>query len=230
VRSRVLLVEDEDRIASFITKGLSSRGFEVDRVANGRDVDGALDGVDVIVLDLGLPDEDGLDVLTRLRASGRTTPVVILTARSDVEDRVAGLEVGADDYVPKPFAIDELAARLRARVRQRAADATTLRAGAIELDLVARTVAVDGNGVELTPREFTLLETLMREPGRAFSREELLERVWGLRFDPRSNLVDVYIGYLRKNLGSGTVRTVRGVGYAAASGAERRRRRTSKPD
>jgi two-component system, OmpR family, copper resistance phosphate regulon response regulator CusR len=231
VISRVLLVEDEDRIASFITKGLASRGFEVDRVANGRDVDGALDGVDVIVLDLGLPGEDGLDVLTRLRASGRTTPVVILTARSDVEDRVAGLELGADDYVPKPFAIDELAARLRARVRQRAADATTMRAGEIELDLVARTVAVDGNGVELTPREFTLLETLMREPGRAFSREELLERVWGLTFDPRSNLVDVYVRYLRKKLGSGTVRTVRGVGYAVATGAERRRRRrTSQPD
>jgi DNA-binding response OmpR family regulator len=227
---RVLLVEDEDRIASFITKGLSSRGFDVHRVANGRDVEGALDGADVIVLDLGLPDEDGLEVLTRLRASGRSTPVVILTARSDVEDRVAGLELGADDYVSKPFAIDELAARLRARVRERAGDATTLRAGAIELDLVARTVAVEGDGVELTPREFTLLETLMREPGRAFSREELLERVWGLTFDPRSNLVDVYIRYLRKKLGTGAVRTVRGVGYAVATGNERRRRRTPKPD
>ena len=229
VIATVLLVEDEDRIASFITKGLSSRGFEVRRVATGAEVDAALDGADVVVLDLGLPDEDGLDVLTRIRATRRSLPVVILTARSDVEDRIAGLEHGADDYVPKPFAIDELAARLRARVRERPAGATTLRAGSIELDVIARTAAVDGASVELTAREFTLLETMMREPDRAFSREELLRRVWGLTFDPRSNLVDVYVRYLRKKLGHGAIRTVRGVGYAVATGTERRRRRASKP-
>jgi two-component system, OmpR family, response regulator len=225
--AHVLLVEDEDRIASFITKGLSTRGFEVRRVATGREVDDALNGADVVVLDLGLPDEDGLAVLSRLRASGRSVPIVILTARGEVEDRVAGLEHGADDYVPKPFAIDELAARLRARVRERPDGATTLRAGTIELDLVGRSATVGGTSVELTAREFALLETLMREPQRAFGRAELLERVWGLTFDPRSNLVDVYVRYLRKKLGHGAIRTVRGVGYAIAIAPERRRRGTT---
>jgi two-component system, OmpR family, response regulator len=209
----VLLVEDEDRIASFIQKGLATRGFEVRRVASGGEVADAVDGNDVVVLDLGLPDVDGLEVLTRLRENGVPTPVVILTARGEVEDRVSGLDLGADDYLPKPFSIEELAARLRARMRVRASEATTLRADGIELDLVARRVSADGVSVELTAREFALLETLMREPDRTFSREELLDAVWGLTFDPRSNLVDVYVRYLRRKLGHRAIRTVRGVGY-----------------
>ena len=211
---RVLLVEDEDRIASFIQKGLATRGFVVRRVANGGEVAEAVDGSEVVVLDLGLPDVDGLEVLTRLRRDGVSTPVVILTARGEVEDRVSGLELGADDYLPKPFSIEELAARLRARLRERAPETTTLHVGGIELDLVARRVSTDGASFELTAREFALLETLMREPDRTFSREELLEAVWGLTFDPRSNLVDVYVRYLRKKLGHRAIRTVRGVGYA----------------
>ena len=148
---RVLLVEDEDRIASFIQRGLGSRGFTVDRVATGGGVDERLAaGVDVLVLDLGLPDEDGLDVLERLRARDEQVPVVILTARGEVEDRIAGLEQGADDYVSKPFSIDELAARLRARVRTSGEIVTKLRAGDVELDLVTRVVLVDGRTVELT--------------------------------------------------------------------------------
>jgi DNA-binding response OmpR family regulator len=214
----VLLVEDEDRIASFIEKGLRTRGFVVRRVASGRDVAHALEGTDVIVLDLGLPDVDGIDVLTRLREEGNSTPVVILTARGDVDDRVYGLEHGADDYIAKPFSIEELAARLRARMRDRPRDAMVLRVGDLELDLVSRQVRADGKAIELTAREFTLLETLMRDPGRTFTREELLEAVWGLTFDPRSNLVDVYVRYLRKKVGHRTIRTVRGVGYTLAHG------------
>ena len=219
----VLLVEDEDRIASFIERGLSTRGFRVHRVATGAEAEASLEGRDVMVLDLGLPDGDGLDVLARIRAGGSSLPVVILTARGDVEDRVAGLEGGADDYVPKPFSIDELAARLRARVRERPADRTTLRVGDVELDLVTRRATIDDRRVDLTSRESLLLETLMREPGRTFSRAELLEAVWGLSFDPRSNLVDVYVRYLRKKLGDRVVRTVRGVGYTISAAAARAR-------
>ncbi len=227
---RVLLVEDEDRIASFIAKGLGSRGFVVDRAATGADVDERLAaGADVMVLDLGLPDEDGIDVLTRLRARGELIPIVILSARGEVEDRVSGLDLGADDYVAKPFSIDELAARLRTRVKPPSGEiATKLRAADIELDLVTRVVSVGEREVELTAREFTLLETMMREPDRAHPREELLERVWGLTFDPRSNLVDVYVRYLRKKLGSTAIKTVRGVGYAITPPPPSRRRRTGR--
>ena len=214
----MLLVEDEDRIASFIEKGLRTRGFVVRRVARGGDVADALDGSDVIVLDLGLPDVDGIDVLTRLREDGVSTPVVILTAKGDVDDRVYGLEHGADDYLAKPFSIEELAARLRARMRARPPDTMALRVGDLELDLVSRRVLADGTAIELTAREFTLLETLMREPERTFTREELLAAVWGLTFDPRSNLVDVYVRYLRKKVGHRTIRTVRGVGYTLTHG------------
>jgi DNA-binding response OmpR family regulator len=213
----VLLVEDEDRIASFIEKGLSSRGFSVRRVASGSEVPDAVDGSDAIVLDLGLPDVDGVDVLSRLRDDGISAPVVILTARGDVDDRVRGLDHGADDYVTKPFSIEELAARLRARMRERPGDVMALRVGEVELDLVTRRVRCDGRTVGLTAREFTLLETLMREPERTFTREELLAAVWGLTFDPRSNLVDVYVRYLRKKVGHRTIKTVRGVGYTLSS-------------
>jgi DNA-binding response OmpR family regulator len=212
---KVLLVEDEDRIASFIEKGLRRRGFDVRRVVTGGEALGIVsDGVDIVVLDLGLPDIDGLEVLRTLRGSWASLPVVILTARGDIDDRVAGLDLGADDYVPKPFAIDELVARMRARLRPHAdATQTKLNVGDLELDLIARRARLTGKIVELTTREFALLEMLMRHAGQAVSRSDLLSNVWGLDFDPRSNLVDVYIRYLRRKLGDDRIQTVRGVGY-----------------
>ena len=211
----VLLVEDEDRIASFVEKGLGTRGFEVRRVVTGGAALGAVsDETDIVVLDLGLPDMDGLDVLRILREAWASLPVVILTARGDIDDRVAGLDLGADDYVPKPFAIDELAARLRARLRARSDESLTrLHVGDLELDLIARRARLTGKIIELTSREFALLEMLMRHAGQPITREELLANVWGLDFDPRSNLVDVYVRYLRRKLGNGWIETLRGVGY-----------------
>ncbi|MGH2671935.1 MAG: response regulator transcription factor [Actinomycetota bacterium] len=214
----VLLVEDEDRIASFVEKGLRTRGFEVRRVVTGgAALDAISDDVDIVVLDLGLPDIDGLEVLRSLRKAWASLPVVILTARGDINDRVAGLDLGADDYVTKPFAIDELAARLRARLRARFDESLTrLHVGDLELDLIARRARLTGKIIELTAREFALLEMLMRHAGQAISREELLANVWGLDFDPRSNLVDVYIRYLRRKLGNSWIETLRGVGYRIA--------------
>lgn len=210
----VLLVEDEERIASFVEKGLGTRGFDVRRVVTGgAALDAISDEIDIVVLDLGLPDIDGLEVLRSLRKTWVSLPVVILTARGDIDDRVAGLDLGADDYVPKPFAIDELAARLRARLRARDESLTRLHVGDLELDLIARRARLTGKIIELTSREFALLEMLMRHAGQAISREELLANVWGLDFDPRSNLVDVYIRYLRRKLGNGWIETLRGVGY-----------------
>lgn len=216
-------MEDEDRIASFVEKGLCARGFEVRRVATGRDaLEAADDEVGVVVLDLGLPDVDGLDVLRELRDRRNGTPVVILTARGDLEDRVRGLDLGADDYVPKPFAIDELAARVRARLRPRADYAVRLTVDDLELDLIARRARIGDRVIELTAREFALLEMLMRHPGRIVTREELLAEVWSLDFDPRSNLVDVYIRYLRRKLGEDRIVTKRGVGYGIAERSDQR--------
>jgi DNA-binding response OmpR family regulator len=211
----VLLVEDEDRIASFVEKALRRRGFDVRRVATGGEALGAVSaGVDIVVLDLGLPDIDGLDVLRALRKSWASLPVVILTARADIDDRVVGLDLGADDYVPKPFAVDELVARIRARLRpQPDGTSTKLNVGDLELDLIAHRARLTGKIVELTSREFALLEMLMRHAGQAVPRSDLLSNVWGLDFDPRSNLVDVYIRYLRRKVGDDRIQTVRGVGY-----------------
>jgi two-component system, OmpR family, copper resistance phosphate regulon response regulator CusR len=211
----VLLVEDEDRIASFVEKALQRRGFDVRRVVTGGEALGAVSaGVDIVVLDLGLPDIDGLDVLRALRKSWASLPVVILSARSDIDDRVVGLDLGADDYVPKPFAIDELVARIRARLRRQPdGTSTKLNVGDLELDLIAHRARLTGKIVQLTSREFALLEMLMRHPGRAVPRSDLLSNVWGLDFDPRSNLVDVYIRYLRRKVGDDRIQTVRGVGY-----------------
>jgi two-component system, OmpR family, copper resistance phosphate regulon response regulator CusR len=211
----VLLVEDEDRIASFVEKALQRRGFDVRRVVTGGEALGAVSaGVDIVVLDLGLPDIDGLDVLRALRKSWASLPVVILSARSDIDDRVVGLDLGADDYVPKPFAIDELVARIRARLRpQPDGTSTKLNVGDLELDLIAHRARLTGKIVELTSREFALLEMLMRHPGQAVPRSDLLSNVWGLDFDPRSNLVDVYIRYLRRKVGDDRIQTVRGIGY-----------------
>ena len=217
--STVLIVEDEARIASFLTKGLKAAGFTTHTTAAGREaVELALQtSFDLIILDVGLPDIDGFEVLERLRGQGARTPIIMLTARSSVADRVAGLENGADDYMPKPFSFEELVARVRLRLRPTApeggADGHLIEHGGLVLDLRTRRVSVEGRWVDLSAREFSLAETFMRHPGQVLSREQLLERVWGMDFDSGSNVVDVYVSYLRGKLGKQRLETVRGVGY-----------------
>jgi DNA-binding response OmpR family regulator len=170
-----------------------------------------------MILDLGLPGKDGLDVLGELRGQGEILPVIILTARDDIQDKVAGFEAGADDYVTKPFRFEELLVRVKARLRQSGSnqgmEEMVLKVGNVVLDLRSRKVKVGLNTVELPAREFTLAETFFRHPGQVLSREQLLDRVWGYDYDPGSNIVDVYVGYLRKKLGSDLIETVRGMGY-----------------
>jgi len=215
--SRILVAEDEARIASFIEKGLKAGGFSVTVVGDGPAAyEGAISGE----LDLGLPLLDGFAVLGRLRQSGSRIPVIILTARSGVNDTVAGLESGADDYMAKPFRFEELLARIKLRLRSdvRAPELTVLRYGDLALDVTTRRVAVGARQVDLSAREYSLLETLMRHPGQVLSREQLLSRVWGYDFDPGSNVVDVYIRYLRRKVGAGRIETLRGVGYRLREG------------
>jgi DNA-binding response OmpR family regulator len=215
---RLLVVEDEARIASFLIKGLTDQGYGVDCVATGAEalVRSRNCDLDLLILDLGLSDMDGLDVLRQLRAEGRRLPVIILTARAEIEDRVEGLDLGADDYLTKPFAFEELIARVRARLRSRNGDFGSLDVGGIRLDPVTRRAEVAGRFVELSDREFELLETFMQRPGELLSREQLLSRVWGLSFDPGSNIVDVYIGHLRRKVGEERIETVRHRGYRLA--------------
>jgi DNA-binding response OmpR family regulator len=214
--NRILIAEDEPRLASFLEKGLRSNGFVTTLADDGAKASlmARDDEFDLLVLDLGLPSKDGTEVLRELRASGQRMPVIILTARDDVSDKVAGLEGGADDYVTKPFRFEELLARVRARLRdERTVERTVLRAGAIVLDLRTRRASTEGRTIDLTAREFTMLEVLIRHAGQVLSREQLLSHVWGYDYDPGSNVVDVYVGYLRKKLGSGSIETVRGMGY-----------------
>jgi DNA-binding response OmpR family regulator len=212
--NRILIAEDEVRLAAFLEKGLRATGFTTTVVSDGEQAAQlARDSeFDLCVLDIGLPGMDGFSVLRTLRERGERLPVVILTARDDV---VTGLEGGADDYVLKPFRFEELLARIRARLRKGGTvEESVLRAGDIALDLHTRRVNVGDQSVELTAREFTLLETFMRHAGRVLSREQLLSAVWGYDYDPGSNVVDVYVGYLRKKLGEGVIRTVRSMGYS----------------
>ncbi|SDW72963.1 DNA-binding response regulator, OmpR family, contains REC and winged-helix (wHTH) domain [Amycolatopsis xylanica] len=212
----ILVVEDSARIGAFVEKGLRAHGFATRWTRTGADgLAEALTGAhDLVVLDLGLPDLDGSDLLRALRGAGRTTPVVILTARDSVVDRVAGLSGGADDYLAKPFAFEELLARIRLRLRGHAdAEPAVLRSGDLALDLRTRRVSLAGKETDLTAREFALLETLLRNRGQVLSREQLLGRVWGFDFDPGSNVVDVYIRYLRRKVGADRIETVRGMGY-----------------
>ncbi|WP_067598092.1 response regulator transcription factor [Nocardiopsis listeri] len=214
--SRVLIVEDEERIASFVRKGLTANGFTTTVVGTGGEaVDYAVTGgFDLMLLDLGLPDTDGFDVLRRIRSMGVQTPVVILTARDGVRDTVTGLEIGADDYVTKPFRFEELLARVRLRMRtERTADLTVLRAGGMSLDLRTRRASVDESTVDLTAREFALLELLMRHPGQVLTRQQMLSHVWGYDYDPGSNVVDVFVRALRRKVGAERIVTVRGMGY-----------------
>ena len=215
--SSILIVEDEPRIVAFLTKGLKAAGFTTHTTAAGREaVELALQtSFDLIILDVGLPDIDGFEVLQQLRGQGVAAPVIMLTARSSVADRVAGLEGGADDYIPKPFSFEELLARIRVRLRPEAAGADQMRLTHRDmvLDLRTRTLTLEDRTVELSAREFALAEPFMRHPGQVLSREQLLSAVWGLDFDPGSNVVEVYVSYLRNKLGRDRVETVRGMGY-----------------
>ncbi len=217
--SQILIAEDEARIASFIAKGLSAAGFAPMVVGTGREaLELARTGAfDLLVLDLGLPDQDGLTVLRRLREQRVDLPVIILTARSSVTDTVAGLEGGADDYMPKPFRFEELLARIRLRLRtdggQGSGDVTVLTHGGLSLDLRSRRARVGEREIDLSAREFSLAEAFLRHPGQVLSREQLLSSVWGYDFDPGSNVVDVYVRYLRNKVGATRIATVRGMGY-----------------
>lgn len=218
--NRILIVEDEERIASFVEKGLRANGFTTSVVGDG---DAAYDyaltgGFDLVVLDIGLPGKDGFTVLRQLREARVTTPVIVLTARDSVRDTVAGLEGGADDWMTKPFRFEELLARVRLRLRTAAGapEVTVLRGGDLTLDLRTRRARSGERTVDLTAREFVLLELFLRHPGQVLSREQILSHVWGYDFDPGSNIVDVYVRALRKKLGAQRVETVRGMGYRLA--------------
>jgi len=214
--SRILIVEDERRIAAFLEKGLKANGFATAVSTGGREALrlARTGGFDLVILDLGLPDVDGLEVLEELRRRDRRLPVIILTARDGVTDTVAGLEGGADDYIAKPFRFEELLARVRVRLRgEHAPEETVLAAAGAALDLRTRQAFIEGEQVELTSREFALAEIFFRHPGQVLSREQLLSHVWGYNYDPGSNVVDVYVGYLRKKLGKDRIVAVRGMGY-----------------
>ncbi|MDP4511065.1 response regulator transcription factor [Nonomuraea turcica] len=214
--NRILIAEDEARIASFVEKGLRANGFVTAVVGDGL---GAYDlacagGFDLLILDIGLPLSDGFTVLRRLRESKVTIPVIILTARDSVTDTVAGLEGGADDYIAKPFAFEELLARVRLRLRaDRTPEVTVLRVSDLSLDLRTRRAYVGDRAVDLSTREFALAEIFCRHPDQVLTREQLLSHVWGFDFDPGSNVVDVYVRYLRRKIGADRIETVRGTGY-----------------
>jgi len=217
---RILVAEDETRIASFVEKGLKSAGFGVETVADGVDaLTLARSGeFDLLLLDIGLPGLDGLEVLRRLRADADSLPVIILTARDSASDTVAGFEGGANDYVAKPFRFDELLARIRVRLQDARTQSTpivpqTLDCGRVSLDLRTRRITSDAGTFDLSAREYGLAEEFLRNPEQVLSREQLLSRVWGLDFDPGSNVVDVYVRYLRKKIGPDHLKTVRGMGY-----------------
>jgi DNA-binding response OmpR family regulator len=223
---RILVVEDERKVASFIRQGLEEEGHAVELAADGAEaLDLALEGppFDLVVLDLMLPKRDGFAVLRTLRERGVTTPVLVLTARDSVGDKVTGFDLGADDYLTKPFAFEELLARVRALLR-RGADRrlAPLRLADLTLDPATRTVTRGARRLELTTREYALLEYFLRNAGRVLTRPMIAEHVWGLDFDSESNVIDVYVGYLRRKIdGEGEPRllhTVRGAGYVLKAG------------
>ena len=218
---KILVVEDEPKMLRAIRRGLEREGYAVDAAADGEDAlsYGTEYDYDAIVLDVMLPVHDGFEVCRELRARGRRAPILMLTARGDVDDRILGLDAGADDYLPKPFDFGELTARLRALIRRGPVERpTVLRADDLELDPAAHTVHAGDVALDLSAREFALLEFLLHHAGEAVTRTQLLEHVWDVNFDGVSNVVDVYVGYLRRKLATAgttvTIRTVRGVGYA----------------
>lgn len=217
---RVLIVEDEPKLGRLLQRGLTEEGHATDYLRDGdRALVQAVDlTYDVIILDIGLPGIDGFETCRRLRELGVWSAVLMLTARDDVSDRVRGLDAGADDYLTKPFSFAELAARVRAISRRRAVERPArLKVGELELDPATLTATRHGVEIEFSPKEYALLEALMREPGRVFSRMDLLERAWDYGYECHSNVIDVYIGYLRRKLdeagGDASIETVRGLGY-----------------
>lgn len=214
-RARILLIDDEPGILSFVSRGLRDAGYTVDMAADG---EGGLKAAlgppyDLIILDLLLPDLGGIDVLRRLIRQNLGQPVIVLSALSDTSSKVSSLESGADDYLVKPFSIEELLARVRARLRDARSARTRLAVGHLTLDLIARQVQTGSGRVQLAEREFLLLRELMSGAGDTVSKEHLLATVWGYRFDPGSNVVDVYIRRLRAKIGGDAIKTVRGEGY-----------------
>ena len=217
---RLLVIEDEQKVANFIKQGLEEEGYAVDHAADGASgLQMALEGLhDVIVLDVLLPKLDGLGLLQQLRQENVTTPVLLLTVRATIEDKVLGLDAGADDYLTKPFAFEEFVARVRALLRRRAETAPpVLQVADLALDPARRVVSRGDRRIDLTPREFALLDYFMRNPGRVLTRTMIANRVWDYTFDAATNVIDVYVNYLRKKIDSGhdvrLLHTVRGVGY-----------------
>lgn len=216
---RILIAEDEPIIANFIAKGLQSQGYttlvtasglELVNLANSKDFD-------LLILDLSLHDKDGLFALAEIRGRGETLPVIILTARDEISEKVAGFESGANDYLTKPFSFDELLVRIRARLRDHSytvnSAQTSIILGEISLDLRMRRLQVNGRSFDLSAREFAMLETFMRHPDQVLSREQLLNHVWGYDYGSSTNVVDIYVGYLRKKLGTKRIQTIRGMGF-----------------
>ncbi len=224
--NHILVAEDEPRIASFVENGLTRHGYIVTVVTDGEAAyEFARSGAyDLMVLDLGLPITDGLTVLRLLRAEKVDLPVVVLSARDSVADTVRGLESGADDYIRKPFGFDELLARVRLRLKAPGGqpEERMLRVGDLTLDVLTRRVLVHGgeSEIELTAREFALADVFFRHPGQVLTKEQLLSQVWGLDFDPGSNVVEVYVRYLRRKIGENRIDTLRGLGYRLRPGTE----------
>jgi DNA-binding response OmpR family regulator len=213
--ARILLIEDDPRICEIVERGLAMRGFVVSSASDGTtglELARKLT-VDCVILDLVLPDRPGLQVLEDLRTARPQLPVIVLTALADVPSRVGGLDAGADDYLTKPFSIEELAARIRARLRWRREPGGVLRAGPMTVDLVAHRVFVGDREVSLSARELALLAAFVHHPGHLLSRRQLLQMVWEMDFDPGSNVVEVYVAALRRKIGAQFIETVRGLGY-----------------
>jgi len=218
---RIVVVEDEPAIADFLVRGLEAAGYSAALATDGPTGQRLiLEGeADLVVLDLMLPGRGGLEVLGEVRKVRPLLPVIVLSAKGEIEDRIAGLDSGATDYMTKPFSVPELLARIRAHLRAGGTEPSRLRAGAVELDLLSRRCWSDGEEVTLSPREFSLLACFVRHPGEALSRERLLAEAWGYEHDPGTNVVDVYVGYLRRKLGSPkAIETVRATGYRLPSG------------
>lgn len=218
---RIVVVEDEPAIADFLVRGLEAAGYSVALATDGPSGERLVLGgeADLVVLDVMLPGKGGLEVLASIREVRPHLPVIILSAKGEIEDRIAGLDSGATDYVTKPFSVPELLARIRAHLRTGSAEGGRIRAGAVEIDLLSRRAWSGGAEVALSPREFSLLACFARHPGEALSRERLLAEAWGYEHDPGTNVVDVYVGYLRRKLGDpAAIETVRSAGYRLPTG------------
>ncbi len=223
---KILAIEDDIKISKLIQKGLSEAGFEVDAAFDGEHglSLGLSQRYDLLIIDIMLPKIDGLEIVSRLRRQGVDSPVLILSAKRSIDDRVSGLQSGGDDYVVKPFAFAELLARIQALLRRsiKAIDAAQISSGSVSVDLLSRTVLRDGKKIELQAKEFSLLEYFLRNPGQVITKTQILERVWNYKFDPQTNVVDVLVCRLRNKLDKGfsekTIQTVRGIGYIFKGG------------